>query len=158
MTQIAIDAAFDSGNIEVLSIHGSKRAARTSPRTHQRICAMVSFPGDRRAGEEVELKLTGLNDSAYPAVGPAMTPASPRTANTGRAPLASFDKDEDGGTLTIRYTPASGTWPGFAYFAPYSMERHHDLVAEAAASEGVDSGAPWPRRSTDAAARHARNG
>ena len=27
--------------------------------------------------------------------------------------------------------------PFFAYFAPYSMERHHDLIAEAAASEGV---------------------
>jgi len=53
----------------------------------------------------------------------------------GRADTA-YDKDADGGTLTITYTPASDiAW--FAYFAPYSMERHHDLVAEAAASEGV---------------------
>lgn len=36
----------------------------------------------------------------------------------------------------MRYAPASDlAW--FAYFAPYSMERHHDLVAECAASEGV---------------------
>jgi murein tripeptide amidase MpaA len=32
-----------------------------------------------------------------------------------------------------------------AYFAPYSMERHHDLVAEAAASEGVDMSGSAPR-------------
>jgi murein tripeptide amidase MpaA len=54
----------------------------------------------------------------------------------GRAETA-WDERADSGTLTIRYTPQSDVcW--FAYFAPYSMERHHDLVAEAAASEGVD--------------------
>ncbi|MEM8725488.1 MAG: carboxypeptidase family protein, partial [Pseudomonadota bacterium] len=37
----------------------------------------------------------------------------------------------------IRYVPASDV-VYFAYFAPYSMERHHDLVAEAARCEGVD--------------------
>ena len=47
-----------------------------------------------------------------------------------------WDRDADGGTLTIRYTPqASIAW--FAYFAPYSMERHHDLVSEAALGDGV---------------------
>ena len=40
-------------------------------------------------------------------------------------------------SLTIRYTPVSGlAW--FAYFPPYSMERHHDLVSAAAGSDGVD--------------------
>ena len=34
------------------------------------------------------------------------------------------------GTLTIRHGPA-GDLAWFAYFAPYSLERHHDLVAEA---------------------------
>jgi murein tripeptide amidase MpaA len=49
---------------------------------------------------------------------------------------SSYDKAEDGGTLTIRYTPtANMAW--FAYFAPYSMERHHDLVAGAALADGV---------------------
>jgi murein tripeptide amidase MpaA len=47
-----------------------------------------------------------------------------------------WNRHEDGGTLTIRHTPASGlAW--FAYFPPYSMERHHDLVSAAALSEGV---------------------
>ena len=39
------------------------------------------------------------------------------------------------GVLVIRVTPDSDTaW--FAYFAPYGMERHHDLVARIA-------GRPW---------------
>ena len=38
--------------------------------------------------------------------------------------------------LTISVTPASDSvW--LAYFAPYTMERHHDLVAEVAAVPGV---------------------
>jgi hypothetical protein len=50
-------------------------------------------------------------------------------------------RHEDGGTLTIRYTRVSGlAW--FAYFAPYSIERHHDLVSETAACEGVDLSLP----------------
>ena len=41
------------------------------------------------------------------------------------------------GTLTIRFTPeAEIVW--IAYFAPYSMERHHDLVTQTAALDGVD--------------------
>ena len=54
-------------------------------------------------------------------------------AYLGRAPSS---YDEDSGTLTIRYTASSNIiW--FAYFAPYSIERHHDLIAEAAGFEGV---------------------
>ena len=41
------------------------------------------------------------------------------------------------GVLTIALTPASDSvW--IAYFAPYTMERHHDLVASVAAAPGVD--------------------
>src|SRR3546814_8584249 len=48
----------------------------------------------------------------------------------------SYDSQADGGTLTIRHNAESPLlW--VAYFAPYSMERHHDLVAWAAECEGV---------------------
>ena len=40
------------------------------------------------------------------------------------------------GVLTIEYTPATDSvW--FAYFAPYSMERHADLIARAQADDRV---------------------
>ncbi len=41
-----------------------------------------------------------------------------------------------GGTLTIQHTAESPILY-IAYFAPYSMERHHDLVAQIAECEGV---------------------
>lgn len=46
------------------------------------------------------------------------------------------DTSYAGGTLTIAHTPEHDTvW--YAYFAPYSMERHHDLVARCLASPRV---------------------
>src|SRR5439155_22657281 len=41
-----------------------------------------------------------------------------------------------GATLTIRHTPVQDA-VYYAYFAPYSMERHADLIAEAATSPAV---------------------
>ncbi len=47
------------------------------------------------------------------------------------------DTSYEGGVLTIRTTPATdSTW--FAYFAPYTMERHHDFVAQAALHPAVE--------------------
>ena len=136
MTDIGINAAFDSGNIEVLSIDGPVATLRIS-RDHQSDFYQwfhVRVTG--AAGRELVLRIGDLNASAYPAGWTDYDACvSEDREYWGRAP-SSFDKSEDGGTLTIRYTPASDiAW--FAYFAPYSMERHHDLVAEAAASEGV---------------------
>ena len=89
------------------------------------------------AGRELVLRITGLEESAYPAGWPGYDAAvSQDRLGWTRAP-SRYEPGERGGTLTIRYTPEAGTvW--FAYFAPYSMERHHDLVAEAAAAPGVE--------------------
>ena len=136
MTDIGINAAFDSGNIEVLSIDGPGATLRI-PKDHQSdFYQWFHFRVTGAAGRELVLRIGDLNASAYPAGWTDYDACvSEDREYWGRAP-SSFDKSEDGGTLTIRYTPASDiAW--FAYFAPYSMERHHDLVAEAAASEGV---------------------
>ena len=46
---------------------------------------------------------------------------------------ADRDTSYEDGVLTIPVTPASDSvW--IAYFAPYTMERHHDLVASVAAA------------------------
>ena len=88
-------------------------------------------------GRELVLKITQLSDSAYPDGWPDYDACVSEDRDYWGRAASSYDKDEEGGTLTIRYTPASDI-AYFAYFAPYSMERHFDLVAEAAASEGVD--------------------
>ena len=132
-----IDAGFDSGNIEVLSIDGDTARLAIARDRMSDFFQWFHFRVSGGAGKAIELKITGLNDSAYPGGWPGYDACfSEDREYWGRAP-SRFDKDEDGGTLTIRHTPASDVCY-FAYFAPYSMERHYDLIAQSAACEGVD--------------------
>jgi len=133
---ILIDAGFDSGNIEVLEVSGA--TVRLSiPRDHlSEFAQWFHFRVSGAAGREVVLRIEGLEASAYPQGWPGYDACvSEDRQYWGRTP-STYDKSAGGGTLTVRYTPTSNM-AYFAYFAPYSMERHHDLVAEAAASEGV---------------------
>jgi murein tripeptide amidase MpaA len=136
VSDIRIDAAFDSGNIEVLEVSGAS-AKLAIPADHmsqyrQWFHFRVAGAKDR----ELTLSITDLNTSAYPDGWPGYAAVVSEDRQFWGRAATSFDKDTEGGTLTIRYTPASDI-VFFAYFAPYSMERHHDLVAAAAASEGV---------------------
>ena len=136
MTQIQIDAAFDSGNIEVLSIEGTSARLKIRKDRESDFFQWFHFRVSGCAGRALTLKITGLNASAYPGGWPHYNAAVSEDRDFwGRAP-SSFDKGADDGTLTISYTPVSNiAW--FAYFAPYSMERHHDLVSGAALAPGV---------------------
>jgi murein tripeptide amidase MpaA len=133
---IQINAAFDSGNIEVLAIDGATARLAIRKDRQSDFYQWFHFRVTGAAGRELVLRITNLNTSAYPMGWVGYNAAvSEDREYWGRAPT-SFAKGEDGGTLTIRYTPASDVaW--FAYFAPYSMERHHDLVSESAAMDGV---------------------
>jgi murein tripeptide amidase MpaA len=136
ISNIQIDAAFDGGNIEVLSVDGA--AARLAIRKDHKseFFQWFHFRVAGAAGRELTLRITGLASSAYPDGWPGFRAVvSEDREYWGRADTA-WDRQADGGTLTITYRPDGGTaW--FGYFAPYSMERHHDLVASAAGSEGV---------------------
>jgi murein tripeptide amidase MpaA len=134
---IQINAAFDSGNIEVLAIDGATARLAIRKDRQSDFYQWFHFRVTGAAGRELVLRITNLDGSAYPMGWVGYNAAvSEDREYWGRAPT-SFAKGEDGGTLTIRYTPASDVaW--FAYFAPYSMERHHDLVSESAAMDGVD--------------------
>ena len=136
MTDIQIDAAFDSGNIEVRSIDGTTARLKIRKDRESDFFQWFHFRVSGAAGRALSLKITGLNASAYPGGWPDYNAAvSEDREYWGRAP-SSFDKAEDDGALTISFTPASNiAW--FAYFAPYSMERHHDLVSGAALAPGV---------------------
>ncbi|WP_226699405.1 M14-type cytosolic carboxypeptidase [Qipengyuania gaetbuli] len=137
MSDIRIDAEFDSGNIEVLSIDGASAKLAIPLDTKSEFKQWFHFRVTGAAGRELVLKIRDLETSAYPGGWPGYDACVSEDRDYWGRAASSYDKDEDGGTLTIRYTPASDVvW--FAYFAPYSMERHHDLVAEAASSEGVD--------------------
>ena len=137
MSDIVIDSSFDSGNIEVISISGNSADLKI-PKDHMSEFAQwFHFRVTCEAGAELELRISDLNHSAYPEGWPGYTACVSEDREYWTRAETGFDKEVGDGTLTIRYTPASSiVW--FAYFAPYSMERHHDLVSEAAASEGVD--------------------
>ncbi|KPL68786.1 hypothetical protein SZ64_12195 [Erythrobacter sp. SG61-1L] len=133
---IRIDAAFDAGNIEVLEISGATAKLAIRKDHLSDFCQWFHFRVSGAAGRELVLKITGLNASAYPDGWPGYRACVSEDRDYWARTETSFDRAEENGTLTIRYTPEGGTaW--FAYFAPYSMERHHDLVAESACYEGV---------------------
>jgi murein tripeptide amidase MpaA len=137
MTAIAIDAAFDSGNIEVLSIDGTTARLAIRKDHQSDFLQWFHFRVSGAAGCELELKITGLKASAYPDGWPGYDACVSEDRDYWARAASSYDPKEDGGTLTIRYMPASSIcW--LAYFAPYSMERHHDLIAEVADSDGVE--------------------
>lgn len=136
MTQIAITAAFDSGNIEVLSIDGAAARLAIRKDRHSDFFQWFHFRVANCAGQDLVLKITGLEQSAYPGGWPGYRAAVSEDREFWGRANSSYDRDEDGGTLTIRYRPAANlAW--FAYFAPYSMERHHDLVSAMALADGV---------------------
>lgn len=66
MTQITIDAAFDSGNIEVLSIEGTTARLAIRKDHQSDFFQWFHFRVANCAGRELELKITGLSASAYP--------------------------------------------------------------------------------------------
>lgn len=137
MNTIQITAAFDSGNIEVLSIDGASARLAIRKDHASDFFQWFHFRVSGAKGRALHLALTGLGAAAYPQGWPGYRACfSEDREYWGRAETT-WDAAADGGTLTIRHTPESDLcW--FAYFAPYSMERHHDLIATAALADGVD--------------------
>ncbi len=131
-----INAAFDSGNIIVHAITGNNATLSIRKDRESEFAQWFHFRAACTAGEELTLRITGLESSAYPGGWPDYRACVSEDRDYWGRAESSYDKNEDGGTLTIRYTPSSPiVW--FAYFAPYSMERHHDLVSETAGCDGV---------------------
>ncbi len=129
---ISITSAFDSGNITVLAIEGDTATLEIRPDKDSDFYQWFHFRVAGAKGRALTLRIVNCAGSAYPDGWP------------GYAARVSHDRDlwalaetsYADGVLTIRHTPeADMAW--FAYFAPYSIERHHDLVAEAALQPGV---------------------
>ncbi|MCB2047681.1 MAG: hypothetical protein KDE32_05560 [Novosphingobium sp.] len=136
MTDIAISDAFDSGNVEVLSVSGAQASLAIRKDRDSRFYQWFHFRVSGCAGREVTLRLTGLNGAAYPMGWPNYRAAMSFDRQDWLRADSHWDESADGGTLTIRARPP-GDIAWFAYFAPYSLERHHDLVSRIAARGGV---------------------
>ena len=131
---ITISSAFDSGNIRVVSQNGDGADLEIVKDHLSDFYQWFHFRVAGAAGREITLRITNCGGSAYPGGWPDY-----------RACM-SVDRDEwvrvadtsyADGVLTIRLTsPSDVVW--LAYFAPYSMERHHDLVSSLALLPGVE--------------------
>lgn len=133
---IHISSAFDSGNIVVDAIAGHTATLSIRRDQDSDFYQWFHFRLAAPAGETATLRITGLCGSAYPDGWPGYSARVSTDRQDWTLADTSYDATEDGGTLTIRYdSDGSPAW--FAYFAPYSMERHHDLVAEATLAPGV---------------------
>jgi murein tripeptide amidase MpaA len=134
MTAIQISSAFDSGNIEVLSIDGAEARLALRPDRESSFKQWFHFRVASEPGQDLVLRITGLNGSAFPMGWPGYNACVSRGRQFWARADTTYD-ESDGGTLTIRHT-ATGNLTWFAYFAPYSTERHHDLVARIAQAPG----------------------
>ena len=110
MTALHIDAAFDSGNIEVLGIEGATARLAIRRDNASEFFQWFHFRVSAAAGEEVVLKITGLGASAYPGGWPDYDACVSEDRDYWVRAASSYDADEEGGTLTIRYLPGVSHW------------------------------------------------
>jgi murein tripeptide amidase MpaA len=129
---LSINAAFDSGNIRLVSIEGD-RVDLEIVKDHQSdffqwFYFRVAGAGDR----PLTFRILNAGQSAYPFGWPGY-----RTrASTDRRTWRMIDTRYADGVLEFDWAAdAQIAW--FAYFAPYTMEQHADLIARIAARPGV---------------------
>jgi murein tripeptide amidase MpaA len=131
---ISISSAFDAGNIRVTGIDGDSATLEIVTDHLSDFYQWFHFRLAGAGGREVTLRITNAGGSAYPNGWPDYKAClSIDREDWVRIEGTSFAD----GVLTIRFTPETDlVW--LAYFAPYSMERHHDLVSTVAALPGVE--------------------
>lgn len=129
---LSISSAFDGGNIRVVAIDGDVVDLEIAKDHQSDFYQWFHFRLTGGAGRALKLRITNCAGAAYPDGWPGYQACvSEDREDWTRAETSYAD-----GVLTINVTPASDSiW--LAYFAPYTMERHHDLVASVVAA-GVE--------------------
>ncbi|MGZ8337932.1 MAG: M14 family metallopeptidase [Allosphingosinicella sp.] len=130
---LSVSCAFDGGNIRLVAAEGDRVDLEIN-RDHQSdFYQWFYFRVTGAAGRAIELRLLNAAGSAYPHGWDKYRGCM----SYDREEWVRIDSSYDDGVLTMRATPTSNSvW--FAYFAPYTMERHHDLCASVGAQPGVE--------------------
>jgi murein tripeptide amidase MpaA len=130
---LTVSAAFDGGNIKTIRADSADDIELNIARdAHSDFFQWFHFRLSGARGQPCTVRITGLDASAYTRGWPGYNAAASHDRDHWFRTPSSY-KD---GTLTITITPEHDhVW--LAYFAPYSMERHHSLVARIAARPGV---------------------
>lgn len=129
---LSISSAFDGGNIRLIAVDGNRVNLEIAKDHLSDFYQWFYFRLTGAAGEAVELRILNCAEAAYP-LGWENYRAC---MSTDREEWQRIDTSYADGILTIRATPETNSvW--FAYFAPFTMEMHHDLVANAMAHPAV---------------------
>ncbi len=129
---VCISSAFDGGNIVVQGGEGAAWDLEIARDHQSEFLQWFHFRVSGAAGMPLTLRIRNAGSTTYPK---GWEGYSTRVSHD-RQDWRCADTAYDGQTLTIRHTPTTDSaW--FAYFTPYSMERHHDLIARAARAPGV---------------------
>ena len=130
---ISISAGFDGGNIEVLRCAGPGAIDLVIRRdAHSDFYQWFYFRLSGARGDACRVRITNCGGSAYPGGWPGYR----AVVSHDRQHWTRTETDYADGVLTIDVTPLTDSvW--IAYFAPYSMERHHALIARIGQAPGV---------------------
>ncbi|RZF64233.1 hypothetical protein EWE75_11835 [Sphingomonas populi] len=129
---ISINAAFDSGNIRVVGIDGDVFTLEIVTDKHSDFYQWFHFRVAGAKGRALTYRIVNAGGSAYPPGWPGYKVRTSTDRETWRlAPTRYAD-----GTLEFGSDGTSDLlW--FAYFAPYTMDRHDALIARMARESGV---------------------
>ncbi|UZK65755.1 M14 family metallopeptidase [Sphingomonas sp. M1-B02] len=129
---IQINAAFDGGNIRVVAIEGDRVDLEIAKDHASDFYQWFYFRVSGAKGRELTYRIVNAGGAAY-AFG---WPGYRVRWSSDREDWRAGDGAYADGVLSFTHRAESDlVW--FAYFAPYSMERHHDLVTRIAALPGV---------------------
>jgi murein tripeptide amidase MpaA len=129
---IHINAAFDGGNIRLVAIDGDRVDLEIVTDHLSDFYQWFHFRVAGAKGRPLTFRILNGGGAAYAFGWPGYRTRWSSDRETWRTTETSYAD----GVLSFTHTPDSDvTW--FAYFAPYSMERHHDLVTRMAAMPGV---------------------
>jgi murein tripeptide amidase MpaA len=129
----SISSAFDGGNIHLVGIDGNRINLEIAKDHRSNFYQWFYFRLTGAQGQPVELRIVNCGESAYPLGWPGYRACM----SADRETWERVDTAYDDGVLSIRVTPeANSVW--FAYFAPYTMETHHDLIAAVSTNPEVE--------------------
>jgi len=130
---VKISSNFDAGNIDVIEAENTSNIRLRIRKDHNSdFYQWFYFRLTGAKGQLCAMTLENAAGAAYPG------------GWENYQALASYDRQDwfrvsavyHDGAITIQHIPESDS-VYYAYFAPYSMERHHDLISQAAEDEKV---------------------
>jgi murein tripeptide amidase MpaA len=130
---LSVSSAFDGGNIRLVAIEGDRVDLEIVKDRESDFYQWFYFRLTGGSGRALSLRILNAAGAAYPDGWPGYRAC----VSQDREDWTRTDADYADGVLSIALTPASDSvW--IAYFPPYTMERHHGLIAEVAAVPGVE--------------------